>query len=63
MDAPADDAISPLQDLIRRASEADQDIVTSQKNRALIREMAFALVAQARLIADLQPRESRIVVP
>lgn len=55
---------TPLQDLIARAAAADQDAVTSQRNRALIRDMAVALVAQARLIVDLQNAERpNIILP
>lgn len=55
---------TPLQDLIARAAAADQDVVTSQRNRALIRDMAVALVAQARLIVDLQNAERpNIILP
>ena len=67
MDAPAER--TPLEDFIARAQAADQDAVTSQRNRALIRDMAVALVAQAKLLVDYQKElqeqvdDRRIVLP
>lgn len=61
-----DNAPDPLRRLIERAAAADVDAVTSHRNRMLIREMAVALVAQARLIADLQGQAAdkpQIVLP
>jgi len=61
----AGESETPLHALIARASEADQDVVTCAKNRVLIRDMAVALVAQARLIADYQlaAEDRRIILP
>ena len=61
---------SPLEDLIARASLASQRMSIKNPHRALLKDMAIGLVAQAQLIADLQGElkklrreESRIVLP
>lgn len=57
--------MSPLQDIIERARQASERMSVSNPNRTLLKEMAVALVAQARMIADLQPKvePSRIILP
>ena len=55
---------SPLHDLIDRAQRASERMSVQNPNRTLLKDMAIALVAQARLIADLAPKdEPRIIVP
>ena len=44
---------SPLADLIDRARLASERMSATNPHRALLRDMAVALVAQARLVADL----------
>jgi hypothetical protein len=54
-----------LPELIDRARQASERMSAKNPNRTLLKEMAVALVAQARLIADLQEQVSdrRIVLP
>lgn len=57
---------SPLSDLIARAQLASERMSVQNANRALLKDMAIALVAQARLIADLAEQQAdkpRIVLP
>ena len=44
---------SPLADLIDRARLASERMSAANPNRALLKDMAVALVAQARLLADV----------
>ena len=44
---------SPLADLIDRARLASERMSATNPNRGLLKEMAVALVAQARLLADV----------
>lgn len=55
-----------LPELIDRARQASERMSVKNTHRDLLKEMAVALVAQARLIADLQQQladKPRIVVP
>lgn len=57
---------SPLQDLIDRASLSSERMSASNPNRRLLAEMAVALVAQARMVADMSQQladKPRIIVP
>jgi len=57
---------SHLEDLIGRAQQASERMSVRNPTRQLLREMAVALVAQARLVADLSERvedKPRIVLP
>lgn len=55
--------VSPLEVLIERARIASEKPTTNKANRTLLMDMALALVAQARLLADLakaqRPQETR----
>ena len=57
---------SPLEALIARAQESAESLWTNDRNKALLKEMAVAIVALARLNADLlqqQAERRRILVP
>lgn len=59
-------AVSPLQDLIDRARLASERMSASNPNRHLLKDMAIALVAQARMVADLSQQiedKPRILAP
>lgn len=59
-------SVSPLEDLITRARQASERMSASNPHRHLLADMAVALVAQARLVADLGTKladKPRIIAP
>ena len=50
--------MNALQELIDRARLASERMSAKNPHRQLLREMAVALVAQARMLADLAPPPS-----
>lgn len=51
--------VSPLEQLIERARVASEKQTTNKANKALLQDMAVALVAVARLNADLMSKLGR----
>ena len=66
-DMPAFDAPPvPLEILIQRAQASAENKSTNKRNRALLKDMAVAIVSLARLNADLAAQladKPRIIVP
>ena len=58
--------VAPIADLIHRAEQASLSATTKQANKALLKDMSIALVAQAQRIAMLEAEKAdkpRIFVP